>query len=46
LPPKEGEKRGEALKDGGKLSDYGLKTGATLQFKDLGPQVGWCFFVD
>ena len=39
LPPKAGEKRGEALKDGAKLSDYGLKTGDTLHFKDLGPQV-------
>jgi hypothetical protein len=42
LPPRDGDKRGEPLKDGSRLSDYGLKTGATLQFKDLGPQVSVC----
>ncbi len=39
LPPKAGEKKGEALKDGAKLSTYSLQSGATLHFKDLGPQV-------
>lgn len=39
LPPKDGEARGVALEDGKRLSDYGLKDGATLEFKDLGPQV-------
>jgi very-long-chain enoyl-CoA reductase len=40
LPPKEGQKSGEALKDGSKLSDYKLASGSVIQFKDLGPQVG------
>lgn len=39
LPPKEGQKSGDALKDTDKLSVYGLTNGSVLQFKDLGPQV-------
>lgn len=39
LPPKEGQKSGEALKDGAKLSECGLTNGSVVQFKDLGPQV-------
>ncbi|GMH32245.1 hypothetical protein BSKO_00079 [Bryopsis sp. KO-2023] len=41
FPPKQGEKRGEALADGAPLSRYGLRTGSVLQFKDLGPQIGY-----
>lgn len=41
LPPKQGEKRGEPLKNGKKLSDYGIKAGSVLHFKDLGPQIGY-----
>lgn len=39
LPPAAGEARGKALEDSSKLSEYGLKTGSVLQFKDLGAQV-------
>lgn len=41
LPPKAGESRGTPLAAGKKLSDYGLEDGAVLQFKDLGPQIGY-----
>ena len=42
LPPKAGEPRGAALKDGAaKLADVGVGSGATLHLKDLGPQVGY-----
>ncbi|KAF8065843.1 hypothetical protein HT031_002903 [Scenedesmus sp. PABB004] len=41
LPPKEGQKSGEALKDSAKLSDYGLTNGSSVQFKDLGPQIDY-----
>lgn len=40
LPPKEGQKSGEVLKDGSKLSECGLTNGSVVQFKDLGTQVG------
>jgi hypothetical protein len=39
LPPKEGQRSGEALVPGKALADYGLADGDTLVFKDLGPQV-------
>lgn len=39
LPAAEGQKSGEVLKDGAKLSDYGLTNGSVVQFKDLGTQV-------
>jgi very-long-chain enoyl-CoA reductase len=39
LPPKEGQKSGEALRDDYKLSKYGLSNGSVVQFKDLGTQV-------
>lgn len=39
LPPKEGQKSGDALKDSDKLSACGLSNGSVVQFKDLGPQV-------
>lgn len=39
LPPAAGEARGKTLEDSSKLSEYGLKNGSVLQFKDLGPQV-------
>jgi hypothetical protein len=39
LPPKEGQKSGEALRDDYKLSSYGLRNGSVVQFKDLGTQV-------
>eukprot|EP00775_Hariotina_reticulata_P013395 gene13395-13523_t len=41
LPPKEGQKSGEALKDGSKLSDYNLTNGSVIEFKDLGPQINY-----
>jgi len=41
LPAKEGQKSGEVLKDGAKLSDYGLTNGSVVQFKDLGTQIGY-----
>ena len=41
LPPKEGQRSGEALASGKRLSDYGLTDGSTLIFKDLGPQIGY-----
>jgi very-long-chain enoyl-CoA reductase len=41
LLPKEGESRGQALASGKKLSDYDLSDNATVQFKDLGPQIGY-----
>ncbi|MEW5304386.1 MAG: hypothetical protein WDW36_006997 [Sanguina aurantia] len=41
LPPAAGEARGKALEDSSKLSEYGLKTGSVLQFKDLGAQIGY-----
>ena len=41
LPPKQGQKKGEALKNGSMtLGDCGLTDGSVVQFKDLGPQVG------
>jgi len=39
LPLKLGEKRAIALASGKKLSDYDVKDGSVLVFKDLGPQV-------
>ena len=37
-----GDAKGEALKDDDKkLKDQGVKSGVTLVFKDLGPQVSW-----
>lgn len=39
LPVREGQRSGEALASGKKLSDYGLQDGSVLLFKDLGPQV-------
>lgn len=41
LPPKEGQKSGEALRDDYKLSSYGLRNGSVVQFKDLGTQIGY-----
>lgn len=41
LPLKPGEKKPTALAPGKKLSDYGLSNGSVLQFKDLGPQIGY-----
>jgi very-long-chain enoyl-CoA reductase len=40
LAPKAGQRSGEVLQPGKKLSDYGLEDGSALTFKDLGPQVG------
>ena len=43
LPPREGQRSGEALAAGKRLvADYGLQDGSALIFKDLGPQVGRC----
>ena len=39
LPLKAGEKKATSLADGKKLSDYDIKDGSVLIFKDLGPQV-------
>lgn len=39
LPVKEGQRRGEVLRDGSMLAEYGLQDGSVLLFKDLGPQV-------
>ncbi|EFJ53040.1 hypothetical protein VOLCADRAFT_72272 [Volvox carteri f. nagariensis] len=41
LPVKPGEKRGTVLEDSKRLSDYGLADGGKLEFKDLGPQIGY-----
>jgi very-long-chain enoyl-CoA reductase len=41
LPTKENTRSGEVLTSGKKLSEYGIKDGVTLQFKDLGPQIGY-----
>ncbi|EFN57949.1 hypothetical protein CHLNCDRAFT_20573 [Chlorella variabilis] len=41
LPPREGQRSGEALAAGKKLSDYGLQDGSVLLFKDLGAQIGY-----
>ncbi|KXZ51775.1 hypothetical protein GPECTOR_11g219 [Gonium pectorale] len=41
LPLKPGEKRGAVLDDSKRLSDYGLTDGGKVEFKDLGPQVGY-----
>ncbi|KAG2447625.1 hypothetical protein HYH02_007543 [Chlamydomonas schloesseri] len=42
LPVKPGETRGQVLSDDSKrLSDYGLADGGKLEFKDLGPQIGY-----
>lgn len=41
LPPKEGQKSGDALKDDAKLSDYGLTDGSIVHFKDLGIQIDY-----
>lgn len=43
LPLKAGETRATALEDSKKLSDFGLKDGSIVHFKDLGPQVRWGF---
>jgi very-long-chain enoyl-CoA reductase len=40
LPPK-GQRAGDALEPGKRLSDYGLADGGAVEFKDLGPQVGY-----
>jgi very-long-chain enoyl-CoA reductase len=39
LPLKAGEKKATALAAGKKLSDFDVKDGSVLIFKDLGPQV-------
>jgi len=39
--PREGQRTGDALAGGRKLSDYGVADGTSLVFKDLGPQVGY-----
>ena len=39
FPLKAGEKKATALADGKKLSDFDVKDGTVLIFKDLGPQV-------
>ena len=39
LHPKAGEARGQVLEDDKKVSEYGLKDGDSILFKDLGPQV-------
>lgn len=39
LPAKPGEKSGVVLESGRTLADYGLRSKAELEFKDLGPQV-------
>ena len=39
LQPAPGEKRGKVLTPGSRLSEYDLKEGQVLIFKDLGPQV-------
>jgi very-long-chain enoyl-CoA reductase len=39
LPPKDGAKSGEVLKDGARLSECGLSNGSVVHFKDLGTQV-------
>ena len=39
FPLKAGEKKATALAAGKKLSDYDVKDGTVLIFKDLGPQV-------
>ena len=39
FPLKTGEKKATALADGKKLSDFDVKDGTVLIFKDLGPQV-------
>ncbi|PNH05191.1 Trans-2,3-enoyl-CoA reductase [Tetrabaena socialis] len=41
LPVKAGEKRGVVLEDGKRLADYGLAEGGRVDFKDLGPQIGY-----
>lgn len=41
LAVKEGQRSGEVLAEGKRLSDYGIDDGATLIFKDLGPQIGY-----
>ena len=39
--PAKGAVKGTALEDGKLLSEYGLKDGDTIVFKDLGPQVSY-----
>jgi very-long-chain enoyl-CoA reductase len=39
LPPRDGQRSGDLLVSGKKLSDYGLEDGSMLFFKDLGAQV-------
>lgn len=48
LPPAPGTTRGVALEDGRKLKEFGLVSGSVLQFKDLGPQIGYStvFFLE
>ncbi|KAK9906396.1 hypothetical protein WJX75_001204 [Coccomyxa subellipsoidea] len=41
LPLKAGEKKATSLAAGKKLSDYDVKDGSVLIFKDLGPQIGY-----
>ena len=41
LPAKEGQRSGQVLRDQDKLKDVGIEDGASLIFKDLGPQIGY-----
>lgn len=41
LAPVEGQRSGQALAPGKKLSDYAVGEGTALVFKDLGPQIGY-----
>lgn len=41
LPAKEGQRSGDVLKDGAKLSELGLANGSVVQFKDLGTQIDY-----
>lgn len=44
LPLNAGEKKATSIADGKKLSDYDIKDGSVLIFKDLGPQVSLSWF--
>jgi hypothetical protein len=41
LPLQPGERKPVALASGKKLSDFGVRDGTELTFKDLGPQIGY-----
>ena len=41
LLPREGQRSGDALVEGKRLSDYAIVNGTSLIFKDLGPQIGY-----